>query len=112
MIYTLSDGPLLVLAHATTAGQQVVEVILNAPDALNALNGDMVDLLLEHVPAWEADEDVIAIVMRGTGSKAFVQEAIYDSSIMRLRKATLMLAKNSLIMNTLWILCYIGYPRL
>jgi enoyl-CoA hydratase/carnithine racemase len=71
MVSILSDGPLLVQAHATAAGQQVVEVILNAPEALNALNGDMVDLLLEHVPAWEADEDVIAIVMRGTGSKAF-----------------------------------------
>jgi enoyl-CoA hydratase/carnithine racemase len=71
MIALLSDGPLLVQAHTTTAGQQVVEVILNAPNALNALNGDMVDLLLQHVPAWEADENVIAIVMRGSGSKAF-----------------------------------------
>jgi hypothetical protein len=36
MIALLSDGPLLVQAHTTTAGQQVVEVILNAPNALNA----------------------------------------------------------------------------
>jgi len=71
MITVINDGPLLVQAHATAAGQQVVEVILNTPDTLNALNGDMVDLLLVHVPIWEADENVIAIVMRGSGSKAF-----------------------------------------
>jgi len=71
MISVLNDGPLLVQAHTTAAGQQIVEVILNTPDALNALNGDMVDLLLAHVPIWEADENVIAIVMRGSGSKAF-----------------------------------------
>ena len=71
MVTQLSQGPLLVQAHATNAGQQVVEVILNAPEALNALNGDMVDLLLLHVPVWEADESVIAIIMRGSGTKAF-----------------------------------------
>ena len=71
MITVIIDGPLLVQTHATAAGQQVVEVILNTPDTLNALNGDMVDLLLVHVPIWEADENVIAIVMRGSGSKAF-----------------------------------------
>ncbi|MCO4838225.1 MAG: enoyl-CoA hydratase/isomerase family protein [Oceanospirillaceae bacterium] len=71
MVTQLSQGPLLVKAHTTHAGQQVVEVILNAPEALNALNGDMVDLLLVHVPVWEADENVIAIIMRGAGAKAF-----------------------------------------
>ena len=71
MVSILNDGPLLVQTHTTEAGQQVVEVTLNAPNALNALNGEMVDLLLQHVPAWEADDNVIAIVMRGSGSKAF-----------------------------------------
>lgn len=71
MVTVLNEGPLLVKSHTTTAGQQIVEVVLNAPEALNALNGDMVDLLLEHVPVWEADENVIAILMRGAGSKAF-----------------------------------------
>jgi len=71
MVTVLNDGPLLVQAHTTAAGQQVVEVILNTPDALNALNGEMVDLLLVHVPHWEADENVIAIIIRGSGRKAF-----------------------------------------
>lgn len=71
MITVLNNGPLLVQAHTTAAGQQVVEVTLNAPDALNALNGAMVDLLLQNVPVWEADENVIAIVMRGSGTKSF-----------------------------------------
>lgn len=67
----LSHGPLLVQSHRTIAGQQVVEIILNAPEALNALNGAMVDLILQKMPVWEADENVIAIVMRGSGMKAF-----------------------------------------
>jgi enoyl-CoA hydratase/carnithine racemase len=71
MITVLKKGPLLVQTHTTLAGQQVVEVTLNAPEALNALNGVMVDLLLQHVPVWEADDNVIAIVMRGSGSKSF-----------------------------------------
>ncbi|MCS5558058.1 MAG: enoyl-CoA hydratase/isomerase family protein [Oceanospirillaceae bacterium] len=71
MIYDVKDGPLLVNTYATAIGQQIVEVVLNSPEALNALNGDMVDLLLEYVPAWEADDNVIAIVMRGAGNKAF-----------------------------------------
>jgi len=71
MVSILSDGPLIVQSHRTIAGQQVVEVILNAPEALNALNGEMVDLLLQYMPLWEADENVIAIVMRGSGNKAF-----------------------------------------
>ena len=71
MITEINSGPLLVQAHATMAGQLVIEVTLNAPEALNALNVAMVDLLLEHVPVWEADDTVIAIIMRGSGSKSF-----------------------------------------
>lgn len=71
MITEINSGPLLVQAHATMAGQLVIEVTLNAPEALNALNVAMVDLLLEHVPMWEADDTVIAIIMRGSGSKSF-----------------------------------------
>ncbi len=67
----VSEGPLLVKVHHTKAFQKVVEVTLNAPEALNAINGAMVDLLLEKVPAWEADDDVIAIIMQGAGEKAF-----------------------------------------
>ena len=71
MVTELSQGPLLIKAHTTDAGQYVVEVTLNTPEALNALNGNMVDLLLVHVPVWEADKNVIAIIMRGAGTKAF-----------------------------------------
>ena len=71
MVTELSQGPLLIKAHTTDAGQHVVEVTLNTPEALNALNGNMVDLLLVHVPVWEADKNVIAIIMRGAGTKAF-----------------------------------------
>ncbi|HCH33188.1 MAG TPA: hypothetical protein DE045_09620 [Oceanospirillaceae bacterium] len=71
MTYDVTEGPLLVSTQTTAIGQQIIEVVLNTPAALNALNGDMVDLLLEHVPAWEADANVIAIVMRGAGNKAF-----------------------------------------
>ena len=103
MVTQLSQGPLLVQAHATNAGQQVVEVILNAPEALNALNGDMVDLLLLHVPLWEADESVIAIIMQALVLKLFVQVEISASSIMKWLKVAKTLAKYFSITNTKWI---------
>ncbi|HIG36964.1 MAG TPA: enoyl-CoA hydratase/isomerase family protein [Oceanospirillaceae bacterium] len=62
---------LLIKQHLTTAGQQLIEVTLNTPKSLNALNEDMIVGLLEHLPKWEADPQVMAIIMRGAGDRAF-----------------------------------------
>ncbi|MDY0323388.1 MAG: enoyl-CoA hydratase/isomerase family protein [Candidatus Carbobacillus sp.] len=46
-------------------------ITLNRPDKLNALNIEMVEALLSVLRAWEADNHVQAIVMRGAGSRGF-----------------------------------------
>lgn len=44
---------------------------LNLPKALNALNLEMVKLLLAKLTEWEQREDVGAVLLRGAGEKAF-----------------------------------------
>jgi enoyl-CoA hydratase/carnithine racemase len=46
-------------------------VTLNRPDALNALNWGMVELLRARLMEWERDPAVRAVLMRGAGEKAF-----------------------------------------
>jgi enoyl-CoA hydratase len=46
-------------------------VTLNRPKALNALNDAMVDGLQAALLRWEADPAIRAVVIRGTGGKAF-----------------------------------------
>jgi enoyl-CoA hydratase/carnithine racemase len=57
------------LAAAIRAG--VATVTLNRPSALNALSFDMLKGLRDWLDAWERDENVHTIVLRGAGDKAF-----------------------------------------
>ena len=49
----------------------VATVTLNRPQALNALTIGMLDALTEWFDAWERDDRVRVILMRGAGEKAF-----------------------------------------
>jgi len=49
----------------------VAEVTLNRPQALNALTLDMVRIFDPQLAAWETDDAVRAVVVRGAGDKAF-----------------------------------------
>ena len=49
----------------------VAEVTLNRPQALNALTLDMVRIFDPQLAAWEMDDAVRAVVVRGAGDKAF-----------------------------------------
>ncbi|GGB97017.1 enoyl-CoA hydratase [Marinobacterium zhoushanense] len=57
--------------HDTTDGHQLIEVVLNAERALNALTLEMIELLSPALDAWAADERVCAVVLSGAGEKAF-----------------------------------------
>lgn len=50
-------------------------ITINRPKALNALNKDALDELLETVNQVEADEEVKAVIITGAGGKAFVAGA-------------------------------------
>ncbi|MFC3608783.1 enoyl-CoA hydratase/isomerase family protein [Stutzerimonas tarimensis] len=62
---------------------RVGQLTLNRPAGLNALNVEMVRLLREHLEAWEKDAEVLAVVLRASGEKAFCAggdiRALYDS---------------------------------
>ena len=62
----------------------VAEVTLNRPQALNALTLDMVRVLDLQLAAWETDDAVRAIVVRGSGEKAFCAggdvQKLYDGA--------------------------------
>ncbi len=49
----------------------VGRITLNRPDALNALNMDMVRAMTEALTVWRDDEAVKAVVVDGAGEKAF-----------------------------------------
>ncbi len=49
----------------------IAEVTLNRPQALNALTLNMVRILDSQLAAWETDDAVCVVVVRGAGDKAF-----------------------------------------
>lgn len=56
---------------------------LNRPSGLNALTLEMVRRLQQHLDAWAKDPNVVAVVLRGAGEKAFCAggdiRSLYDS---------------------------------
>jgi enoyl-CoA hydratase/carnithine racemase len=50
---------------------RVGHLTLNRPEGLNALNLPMVRLLCRHLWAWAEDPEVVAVVIRAAGEKAF-----------------------------------------
>ena len=76
----MSDVEAPVLAEVRN---RVGHLCLNRPGGLNALTLPMVRLLLQHLHAWERDPEVLAVVLRGKGEKAFCAggdiRMLYDS---------------------------------
>lgn len=64
--------PSSVLFEEIPAGPHRMGVAtLNRPGQVNALNLEMCSLLLERLRAWQSDEDVVCVVLRGAGDKGF-----------------------------------------
>lgn len=66
-----SQASVLFATHATDSGHLIGEMKLNAPKSLNALSVDMCQLMTEQLTQWQSDNNVIAVVLRGSGDKAF-----------------------------------------
>jgi enoyl-CoA hydratase/carnithine racemase len=62
---------------------RIGHVTLNRPAALNALSYAMIEALADRLQCWAADPQVNAVVVRGTGDKAFCAAgdvgALYES---------------------------------
>ncbi|MDP1540447.1 MAG: enoyl-CoA hydratase/isomerase family protein [Moraxellaceae bacterium] len=68
----MTDTSVLALDTLTTASGHLIAVAtLDAERSLNALNLAMVDALSDALEAWEADERVVAVLLRGRGERAF-----------------------------------------
>lgn len=57
--------------YITPIGMGARSIIINRPEALNALNLEMVDRLTGIIKAVESDPDVTCVMMSGAGPKAF-----------------------------------------
>jgi len=65
------DAPLLTQTLATANGKAIGIATLNAPKSLNSLTLPMVDQLDQQLRAWQADKNIVCVVVRGSGDKAF-----------------------------------------
>lgn len=52
-------------------GKRVAVVTLNSPRSLNALSGEMIELLYPKLKEWQVNKDVVAVFLQGEGEKAF-----------------------------------------
>lgn len=52
-------------------GKKIAVATLNAPRSLNALSGEMIDLLYPKLTSWQAQHDIAAVFLQGEGDKAF-----------------------------------------
>lgn len=68
---TMETSPVLFSRIPLTDGRQLGIAQLNLPGSLNALNLDMVQLLLKQLKDWQSDDSVSGVFMYGAGEKAF-----------------------------------------
>lgn len=77
-------APVLFTELAGRNGQRIGEITLNVPATLNSLTLEMVELMLDKLEAWKGDDGLVAIVIRGSGEKAFCAggdvQALYRSA--------------------------------
>jgi len=52
-------------------GKKIAIATLNSPKSLNALSGDMIDLLYPKLKLWQKQSDIVAVFLQGEGGKAF-----------------------------------------
>ncbi len=77
------DAPVLFTTESTNCGHLIGIMTLNTPKSLNALSVEMCQLLSSQLEQWQSEPDVVAILLRGAGDKAFCAggdiRKLYDS---------------------------------
>lgn len=81
----MSDQPVIFSARTCADGKTLAIATLNAEKALNALSLEMVDLLSAQLDHWEADPNVVAMLIDSVGDRAFSAggdiRKLYDSMV-------------------------------
>ena len=65
------EATVQLIAHPTRSGHTVAEARLNSPTTLNALSLEMIDLLAGALRQWADDDQVVAVLLSGSGDRAF-----------------------------------------
>jgi len=52
-------------------GKKIAVATLNSPRSLNALSGEMIDLLYPKLKEWQTQSNIAAVLLQGEGEKAF-----------------------------------------
>lgn len=80
---TAVEASVLFHTEATDCGHVIGIMTLNTPKSLNALSVEMCQLLSKQLDLWQSDTQVVAILLRGAGDKAFCAggdiRKLYDS---------------------------------
>ena len=79
------DEPVIFKEITTSNGRIIGHIILNVPAKLNALTLEMVDLMLLKLTQWQHDDNLVLVLMSGSGDKAFCAggdvQALYQAAI-------------------------------
>ena len=77
------EAPVLFNTEPTECGHLIGIMTLNTPKSLNALSVEMCQLLAQQLEQWESEDQVVALVVKGAGDKAFCAggdiRKLYDS---------------------------------
>ena len=77
------EAPVLFDTEPTECGHLIGVMTLNTPKSLNALSVEMCQLLAEQLEQWQNDDQIVALVLKGAGDKAFCAggdiRKLYDS---------------------------------
>ncbi|MDN3398920.1 enoyl-CoA hydratase/isomerase family protein [Psychrobacter sp. APC 3426] len=77
------EAPVLFDTEPTECGHLIGIMTLNTPKSLNALSVEMCELLAQQLEQWQNDDQIVALVLKGAGDKAFCAggdiRKLYDS---------------------------------
>jgi enoyl-CoA hydratase/carnithine racemase len=80
-----TEDPVIFKEIATSNGRIIGHIILNTPAKLNALTLEMVDLMLLQLTQWQYDDNLVLVLISGSGDKAFCAggdvQALYQAAI-------------------------------
>lgn len=80
-----NQSPVIFETIATHCGHHIGTMTLNDPKSLNALSVDMCKLMANQLTDWATDDNIVAILLKGSGDKAFCAggniRKLYDSMI-------------------------------
>lgn len=77
--------PVIFNTISSVSGNKIGVATLNVEHALNALNLEMIDLLIAQLTRWQQDDDIACVILDGAGNKAFCAggdvRALYQACI-------------------------------